>query len=224
MKIIGHRGAHGLAPENTIVSIEKAIEHGVDMIEFDVRVTKDGYAVLHHDGHLTDPNGNQLNISQSNLSELITHKPDLALLNEAIKAINHRAQMLIEVKPDVVIEPIVTVIDKCLKTGWKSDEITCCSFSFKILKQLRQALPDLKIMVTERWSGVRATHHARVLNTKSISMNHHVLWWGFIKSMNNAGYELYTYTLNDTSKARKWAKYGLAGVITDYPDQFEKLN
>lgn len=222
MKIIGHRGARGLAPENTIAAIEKAIEHGVDGVEFDVRVTKDGYAILHHDEDLTDPNGNQLNISQSDLLELRTHKPDLALLDEAIKAIDHHAQLLIEVKPGVDIKPIVAIIDNCLKTGWKTDEITCCSFSFKILKQLKQALPELKVMVTERWSGVRATHRARLLATKLISINHHALWWGFIESMKLGGYELYTYTLNDPVKARKWSRYGLAGVITDYPDLFQE--
>lgn len=220
MKIIGHRGAHGLAPENTIISLEKAIKHHVDEIEFDVRVTKDGYAILHHDEDLVDPNGNHLKISETKLSELVAHKPDLALLEEAIKAINRRAGLLIEVKPGVNVKPIVTVIEKFLQSGWKTDEITFCSFNYEILEKLKKSFPEVSFMIVERWSGVRATHYARKLGTKLISINHHVLWWGFIKSMNSAGYELYTYTLNDTAKARKWAKYGLAGVITDYPDQF----
>lgn len=222
MKIIGHRGARGLAPENTIAGIEKAIQHDVDGIEFDVRVTMDGHAILHHDSALTDPNGKQLIVSQSKLSELRTHKPDLALLAEAIQAINHRAQLLIEVKPGVAIKPIVAVLDNCLKTGWKTDEITCCSFNFKILRQLKQAMPELNLMVIERWSGVRATYRARLLGTKLISINHHALWWGFIKAMRHGGYELYTYTLNDPVKANGWAKSGLAGVITDYPDLLQK--
>ena len=64
MKIVGHRGARGLSPENTIASLEKAIEHGVDMVEVDVRVTKDGVAVLHHDPVVTDPDGAEIIIAQ----------------------------------------------------------------------------------------------------------------------------------------------------------------
>ena len=52
MIIIGHRGAAGIAPENTIKSFKTALEHGVDWIEFDVRATKDGEVVLYHDNTL----------------------------------------------------------------------------------------------------------------------------------------------------------------------------
>ena len=49
MKIVGHRGARHLAPENTISAIKKALDLAVDEIEIDVRVTKDGHVILHHD-------------------------------------------------------------------------------------------------------------------------------------------------------------------------------
>jgi len=39
--------------------------------------------------------------------------------------------------------------------------------------------------------------------------------------MKHAGYELYAYTINNPAKARRWAKHGLAGVVTDYPDRFK---
>ena len=47
--VIGHRGAKGYAPENTIPSFEKGIECKANMIEFDVRLTKDGHTVIMHD-------------------------------------------------------------------------------------------------------------------------------------------------------------------------------
>src|SRR2546423_5780242 len=52
MKVIGHRGAAGLAPENTFVGFDIALEMGVDGIETDVQKTKDGKLVLFHDDHL----------------------------------------------------------------------------------------------------------------------------------------------------------------------------
>ncbi len=215
MKIIGHRGARGLAPENTLASLEKAIEHHVDMIEFDLRVTSDNQVILHHDADLIDASGNRVTISGHNLAELLPHKTDLATFEDALKLINNRVGLVIEIKTEVDIKPIVSIIKNSLI---KSDLIIC-SFSLDILSQIKQQIPNVKIMIIEPWSGVRASHRARKLNTDLISMNQRWLWWGFIKSMSSS-YQLYTYTLNDAKKARKWAKYGLAGVITDYPDLF----
>jgi glycerophosphoryl diester phosphodiesterase len=53
-------------------------------------------------------------------------------------------------------------------------------------------------------------------------MNQRWLWWGFIRGFKHSDKQLYAYTLNDPKKAKRWAKWGLAGVITDYPDRFEK--
>jgi len=213
MKIIGHRGARGLTPENTLASLEKAIEHQVDMIEFDVRVTRDNQVILHHDADLIDASGNRLSISGHTLAELIPHKQDLTLFEDAIKLINDRAGLMIEIKSGVDIGPIVSII----KSSVKKSNVIICSFNLEILAKIKQQLPDNKIMIIEPWSGVRASYRARKLGTNLISMNQRWLWWGFIKSMSSS-YQLYAYTLNDTKKAHRWTKYGLAGVITDYPD------
>jgi glycerophosphoryl diester phosphodiesterase len=77
-------------------------------------------------------------------------------------------------------------------------------------------------MVSEKWSGVRATHRARRVGTKYILMNQKWLWWGFIRNVSRRGWKLGTYTLDDPVKARRWAKHGLWAVFTDYPDQFKK--
>jgi len=220
MKIIGHRGARGLAPENTLVALEKAIDYDVDEVEFDVRVTSDNVVVLHHDKALMDASGALFDIDQHSLAELRLHKPDLALLMDAITTINHRVPMLIEIKPGVNIKPVIAVIKTCLQVGWQPQEMIFGSFSYKILRQLHTTLPEIPTVVIERWSGIRAQYRARQLNTKLISINQRWLWWGFIRAMSSSGYDLYAYTLNDPVKARRWAKYGLAGVVTDYPDLF----
>ena len=161
MKIIGHRGACGLVPENTLKSILKAIEHHVDEVEFDVRVTLDRIPILHHDKELVDASGNRLPIAGTNLSVLIEHNSDIALFSDVFESINHQAKLLIEVKPSVNIDPVLKVIESKLKAGWTSDEITLTSFDFKLLTRIHQALPEIATQVIESWSGVRA--HLRML-------------------------------------------------------------
>lgn len=192
MKIIGHRGARGLAPENTIMALEKAIDFRVDEVEFDVRVTSDQIAVLNHGRNLIDASGDSLAIDEHTLAELLTHKPDLAQLEDAITAINHRAAMYVEVKPGVDIKPIITLVKTALQKGWQPKEITLGSFNYRILRDLHEALPEIPIVIIESWSGVRAQYRARRLNTKLICLNQRWLWWGFIRAVSRGGYDLYT--------------------------------
>lgn len=83
-------------------------------------------------------------------------------------------------------------------------------------------MPEITLVVNDRWSGVRASRRARRLGTKRITMNHRWLWSGFVKAMAGGGYQLNAYTLNSPRKAARLARHGLYGVVTDFPDRYEK--
>lgn len=195
MLIIGHRGARGLAPENTIASIQKAMELNVDMVEFDVRVTPQGKAVLHH-------------------NKLPHETNQLDSLQSVLKAVNSKVPLYIEVKPGENIQPVIADLQTYKGKFWLASK------NQKTLRQLHQAMPQVPKIVIEPWSGVRASRRAKQVNTKIISMNQRWLWSGFIKMMSK-NYQLYAYTINNPAKAKRWQKYGLAGVVTDRPDLFE---
>ncbi|MDB5164934.1 MAG: glycerophosphoryl diester phosphodiesterase [Candidatus Saccharibacteria bacterium] len=222
MKIIGHRGAKGLAPENTLEALKLGLKHHVDELEFDLRVTKDNVVILHHDPEITDPSGDKLEITAFSFDELLSHKPDLATFEQVLKTIGHPVPLYVEIKPGVPLPPIIKILKSYLGHGWQPEHFLLASFSQKTLLALHEALPEIEIVVLEKWSGVRATHRARQLGTKRISMNEMWLWWGFIRQMSRGGYQLSAYTLNDPVKAANWARHGLYGVVTDYPDLFEK--
>jgi glycerophosphoryl diester phosphodiesterase len=222
MKIIGHRGARGLAPENTIAALHKGIEHQADMVEFDIRVTKDHIPVLQHDEDLTDPNGQQRRIADYTYAELHDHKKDLATLDEVLSQISHSVRLYIEVKAGEPIEPIVKVLQRHMSKGWKPTDFILASFGAQTLRDLHAALPEVETMVLEKWSGARASYRGRQLGTRNLCMNQQWLWKPFIQPMAKRGWNLYAYTLNDPAKAKRWGGYGLAGIVTDYPDRFQK--
>lgn len=222
LHIIGHRGAAGLAPENTLAAIRKALEHQVREIEVDVRVTADGAAVLHHDAHLADPGGNRLKISSYTLQKLRQHKVDLATLDEAIALIDQQAALQIEVKWGEPTEPVAAVVKRYLATGWRSDRFLFGSKKQRTLMAMHRALPTIPTVVIEPYLSLRARYRARQLGTRRLSMNYHGLWPGFIRAMSHRSYELYAYPLDDPDKARRWHRAGLAGVITDRPDLYQK--
>lgn len=222
MKIIGHRGARGLAPENTLPSLQKGLRHKADMIEFDVRVTTDSVPVLHHDSKMTGADGKKLKISDHSYEQLKDRFPDITKLSEALDLIDAKAIPYIEVKQKVPVKPIAKVLRQYIGGMYSADQIRLASKSQKTLRQLHEALPKVPIIVIERWSGVRAHRRARELGAKEIAMNQIWLWWGFIRGFKHSDYKLYAYTLNDPGKARRWAKWGLTAAITDYPDRYEK--
>jgi glycerophosphoryl diester phosphodiesterase len=221
MYIVGHRGARGLAPENTIKAIQKGIEHHADELEIDLRVTKDSVVILQHDEYLTDPNGERHEISANSYEFLLQRKSDLTSLEQALEFAGPKQALYLEVKPEADTDPIIKLVGDFYAHGWKN--LKLASFSQARLIELHKALPEVPVIVIEKWSGVRASKRAKELNTKYVCMNERWLWWGFIRPVTKRGWKLYCYTLNDPKKAARFMRYGLYGLVTDYPDLFDKL-
>lgn len=222
MNIIGHRGARGLAPENTIAGLRKGLEHHVDMLEFDVRVTKDGVPVLHHDSKMVGADGKKLRVGDHSYEALKAHFPDIAKLSEALDLIDDKVIPYIEIKQKEPVKPIAKVLKQYIGSMYSAADLRLASKSQQILRELHEVLPEVPVIVIERWSGVRAHRRAKQVGAKEIAMNQLWLWRGFIRGFKNSDKQLYAYPLNDPAKARRWAKWGLAGVITDFPDRFER--
>ena len=221
MKIIGHRGAAGLAPENTIASIEKAIEHGVDEVELDVRMTQDGVAVLHHDAYLRDPDGGKVDIRLTTYADLLRHKSDLTALDMAIKQIAHRCKVMIELKRGVEPAKVLEMLDYYYGKGWQPGELTIASKSQTLLREVHAKSPHVPLIVIEPWSGVRARMRCNELGTKRLSMRSWWLYTWYLKMTKRAGYKISPYSVNSVKQANKWRPY-VYGIITDRPDLFEK--
>lgn len=195
MQIIGHRGAKGLAPENSALAIRRALACNVDMIEVDVRV-QNGVLVLSHDATLS-----------SEKYETLQH---------ALTIIRGKVPLNLEIK-----EPEVVPLLKSVLKDYKG-KLLFSSFFYPILKTLRRDFPDTELAVLEKWSGVRAVAEASLLGVNRIHVNQQWLWSGFVRSMKHRGYELYAYTVNSRDRAEELEEWGVDGIFTDYPSLFTR--
>lgn len=212
MKIIGHRGAAGLARENTAAAFKTAINLGVDGIEFDVHVTRDAIPVINHDPDI----GGKV-IADSSYAELLVIKSELLTLPQAL-ALTSNVQLFVEIKPGVDTAPIVTSLAQT-----DLSRIYILSFDAKVLAACAEALPDAPRYALEKWSTLRLYYKLRRGKTRRAIMRHTSLWGPYIRLLTRGVVEeLYTYTLNDPKKAARFARNGLTGVITDFPDRFTK--
>jgi glycerophosphoryl diester phosphodiesterase len=226
MKIIGHRGARGLASENTLAAIEQALIYKVDEIEIDVRVTSDGRVVLSHDSIVMDLSGHKMIISHCSLGQLSDAKSDLCTLEAAISLIKRRVPLLIEVKTGEPLSAIIAVIQKYLELGWQAEDFRLASFNQKTLRGLHAALPQITKVVNAKFSAVYGTHRVRQLATKRININNKIVWFGLVQSLSSHGYQLTVHNINTSQEIRTakcWGQRGLYGVITDYPDRTTSL-
>ncbi len=220
MKIIGHRGAAGLATENTLDAITHGLQNRVDEVEIDVRVTKDDVPVLIHDEYLRSAGGERLEVANSTYKQLKDLDNQIATLAEAIELIDRLVPLFLDIKPDVYTQPILNVLDEFFAKGWTADDFVISSKDYFLLEALHRAIPEVTKCVQEPWSSMRAVVRARRVNTKRLSMNHRWLWSGFIKHMDRRGWLLSAYTVNNPQRISGWKKHGLYGVFTDRPDLF----
>lgn len=221
MKIIGHRGAKGLAPENTLISFEKALLHNVDEVECDVHVTADNIPVIAHDPEIHDRSGTPLRIDQYTYKELLAAKPDLVTMDQMFRFIDRRVPVYLEIKPKQHTPPIIAGIRRLVKDGWTVDDIYFASFDHRMLHSVHAAFPDMRIIVLGNWSSVMTQYRAKQLDTKYISLDQKYLWSGSIRRAARGGWQVYTYTLNNAAKARRWRQAGLYATVTDIPDAYQ---
>ncbi len=152
MKVIGHRGAAGLAPENTFAGFDLALELGVDGLETDVQRTKDGKLVLFHDDRLdktTNGTGVLQETSWQELQQLDAGSwfdtkytgERVPLLLEALKRYGARTYFDLEVKQIGIEDEVLSLVEQ-LKL---LDRITFTSQDFPTLCNIKKKNPLARV-------------------------------------------------------------------------------
>lgn len=169
MKIIGHRGAAGLALENTVESIHAAIKAGVDGIEFDIRTTKDGKLVLSHDRHLARVSEHDHHIHKHNLAKLrkvpLHNGQVIATLHEAVRAASD-TPIVVEGKENNWAEPLADFINK-----HPIKDVKVISFNHAELYTFHELQPEVAVYAVEQTNPFEVIRTARSLGFTGIDLN-----------------------------------------------------
>lgn len=168
MFIIGHRGAAGLAPENTILSIKTAIENRADAIEFDIRVTADKKLVLNHDDTFLRIAGNASKVSSLKLSEIRKIKTnsgeDIPTLEEAIKAAG-KTPLVIEGKSRGWARPLAEILKRN-----NLEDTRVISYNHRELFLFSELAPNVDTFAIENHHPIEAMLLAKRLGFTGVSL------------------------------------------------------
>lgn len=231
-KVIGHRGACGSAPENTLASFEKAKQLGIEWVELDVQLTQDKTVVVLHDHTLERTTNGQGRIDEqvyarikeydagSHFSESFAHVW-IPTLEEVMFFL---AQQQMHVNIELKLEPDASpkaLVQKTLAVSkqFPSVHTLFSSFHHKALKQLRQQASDVAIGVlyetlTNDWHEL-----AQALEAKTIHLQASALTRAIVQDIHDRGYQALAYTVNDRLEADRLFKMGVDSIFSDYPDK-----
>ncbi len=222
--VIGHRGAMGHETENTLPSIQKAMDLGVDMIEIDVFNVKSGETVVFHDddlGRITNAGGAIEDWTYYDLRKVIVdggHK--IPMLQDVLKLIDHKVKLNIELKGAGTTDRVNFIINYYIKNrGWKLDDFIISSFKWDELKAMRALNPDIPIAVLTDKDPVDAIPIAKELNAEAINPNYKALTAENSRQIQEAGFKIYVWTVNEPADIASMKSFGVDGIITNYPER-----
>ena len=150
--VIGHRGAMGHETENSLASIQKAIDLGVDMIEIDVFKIKSGEIVVFHDirvDRLTNTTGSIEEFDIYNLKQIVlVGDHQIPILQDVLNLIDNRVKLNIELKGAGTCDGVNYIVNYYInERGWTLDNFIISSFKWEELREMRKLNKDIPIAI-----------------------------------------------------------------------------
>ncbi|EME70572.1 glycerophosphoryl diester phosphodiesterase [Paramagnetospirillum caucaseum] len=230
--LIGHRGLAGLAPENTLESFRAAAAHGLAMVEFDVRLSRDGVPVVFHDDALertTDGTGPVAERDWAEIAGLDAGSwfaPTFAgervpSLEQVLRLCRELGLMVnMEIKPDAGREADTAGAALALALRLWPDAApppVISSFETACLEVSRRAAPAWPRALLAERRPADWRERARRLDAAALHLDHRFLEAGPVAEIMAEGMAVRAYTVNDPLRARLLRNWGVAALFSDYP-------
>ena len=236
-KIIGHRGAKGLAPENTLASIKKALSFGLSFVEIDVKVTKDNIPILIHDKTINRTTNGKGMCHKYNFKELKNldagswfssryKKEKILSLEDCIDFIKtNKMGINIELKPNKgKEEDNVIAIQNIIKNNYK---INCFFSSFDVLsvKLIQEKIPyiprGILIDKSNKESLKDTVNICKKYDCFSVGLDKKITNYEIIKYFKSMNLLVNIFTVNNIQSAKTFFAWGADSIFTDRPDYFK---
>jgi glycerophosphoryl diester phosphodiesterase len=217
---IGHRGACGYEPDNTLRSFAKAIECGVDMVELDVHVCASGELVVFHDPKL--PDGRY--VANVNLREILTYD---AGKGERIPTLEQVFELLLPTKIVINIElkgkgtdqPVASLIEKYMQKGYPADRFVATSFDHFAVLEFRTLCPAVSTGVILEGLPIGLAACAQDAQADYVVTKFEFINQAFVDHAHAHNIKVFVYTVNDYELIEAMKALGVDGIISNFPDR-----
>jgi glycerophosphoryl diester phosphodiesterase len=221
---IGHRGAAGYVPENTLLSVQTALDLGAQAIEIDVYLV-DGQLVVIHDDRLdrtTNGTGRVAEQSFEYLRSLDAGKGQkIPTLQEVIELVDRRAEIIVELKGPNTADPVVALVKSCSGSGTRRDDFLISSFDHYELEKARRLDPTLRRGPLVTGVPLGYARFAETLAAYSVHVSVEFLRPAFVEDAHRRGLKVFVFTVNHPDDVEQMRVLEVDGVITDFPDRVQ---
>lgn len=222
--VIAHRGAAGLRPENSLPSVEKAIEDGADWVEIDVQESAEGEVIVIHDSDFMKIAGvatkvwdvtreelDQIDVGRSFAPEYTGTR--IALLREVLETAKERSKVLIELKSyghdDRLEERVIEIVE----AAGMAEDVAVMSLDAAMVAKMRELRPDWPAGLL----AATAVGDLTQLDVDFLAVNTGLAKPSFFRHAGNAGKPVFVWTVDDAESMVRMVSRGADGLITNYP-------
>ena len=233
MQLIGHRGARGEAPENTVEGFRYARGLGLSAVEFDVRLTVDEQVVVMHDRDVdrtTDGAGPVAELTRAEIAALDAREhPDrwpsrcaVPTFEDVLDATSDFDQLCVEVKRDAPARLVVLipkVVEEIRRHG-AGERVVLTSFDITALALAREVAPELSRGFIGDWDSPAALTVARLLDCQQADVRVATTSTTVVDSITAAGMRVVGWPCNTDEEFESLTGWGADAATTDYPSRF----
>jgi glycerophosphoryl diester phosphodiesterase len=223
---IGHRGAKGYAPEDTLKSFQKALDLGVDVVELDVQVCKTGELVIIHDKKVDRTTNGSGYVAEKTFHELRNldagENEKIPELMEAFDLINRKAKINIEMKSVKTAKLVHELIEEYVKSrSWQYHDFWVSSFNHRELQKFHLLNPDVKIGALISSIPLSLAVFAEELGADSVNISDEFVNKELVDDAHRRGLKVYVHTVNDFDEIERVRQLQVDGIFSDFPDRLE---
>jgi glycerophosphoryl diester phosphodiesterase len=221
MLVISHRGAAGLARENTMEALRAGLDAGADMLEFDVRLTKDGIPILAHDFLALRTHNNRSIISRHTLAQLQERFQDqpIITLKQVLDEFFGVILLNIEIKGRGTGGPVAKFVKNNYITSPKTwDNVLFSSFHATELVAIRRVSQRASLGLLHSTNPYIFIAYHRLLRLTAVGFHRLYISDFAIEIAKRAGLFTYVYTVDRPHAALLFSQQNIDGVVTNRPD------
>jgi glycerophosphoryl diester phosphodiesterase len=230
---IGHRGASGHAPENTIAAFRLALQLGADGVELDVRLSADLVPVVFHDADLVRLFKRKSAVPQKTAKALKAFSfgprfgekfagERIPTLEEALDAVKGRI-VNVELKPETALDRELVLRTVCIARGSGAvSNIIISSFNPVSIAMVRRIAPEIRtafLFKPDGPAGLRGPLAGYALRTNFLNPFKGLVDPASVVAWHGRGFGVMTWTVNDEPEMRSMLNAGVDAIITNFPDR-----
>ncbi len=211
---IGHRGAKGHAAENTLVSFQKALDLGVDMIELDIHLSLDKVPMVIHDATVDRTTSSVGLVTDFTAKEM--QQLGIPTLRAVFELLHNRCEINIEIK---AFSATHSVLDLINKNAFDKRKILLSSFDWNALQEVRFHDDAVRIGVLTSTDLDLALAFAKFIKAYSIHPYYHLLTAENVQKIKDKQFKIFPWTVNELEDITFVKSLNVDGIITDFPER-----